>query len=182
MLITSRDGKTFRRSDDVFLRPGLRTKYNWSYGDNYIAWHVVETEPTDDDSPREMSLYAIEAYFTEDYSRLRRYTMRIDGFMSAHTKHELGELITKPFTFTGKHLSLNFGASAAGFIKVELQTADGKPIPGYTEADADIICGDSLDRAVSWKGKSDVAALQGKPVRMRLVMRESDVYSWKFED
>ena len=181
VLISSRDGKTFRRSDDVFLRPGLRTRYNWSYGDNYIAWHVVETEPTDDDSPREMSLYATEAYFTENYARLRRYTMRIDGFMSAHAKHTTGELITKPFTFEGKQLSLNFGASAAGVIKVELQTADGKPIPGFTEADADIICGDSLDRTVSWKGKNDVGSLRGKPIRMRLVMRESDVYSWKFE-
>jgi hypothetical protein len=50
--ITSRDGKSFRQSNDVFLRPGLRTRHNWSYGDNYIAWHVVETESTKDDSPR----------------------------------------------------------------------------------------------------------------------------------
>ncbi|MBN2290812.1 MAG: hypothetical protein JXM70_00210 [Pirellulales bacterium] len=182
ILIISRDGKKFKRSDDVFLRPGLRTRYNWSYGDNYIAWHVVETDPTEDDCTREMSLYATEAYFTENYSRLRRYTMRIDGFMSAHAKHAQGELVTKPFTFKGKRLSLNFAASAAGFVKVELQTAEGKPIAGFTQSDADIMCGDSLDRTASWKGKSDVGALQGKPVRMRLVMRESDVYSWKFEE
>ena len=62
--ITSRDGKNFRQSNDVFLRPGLRTRHNWSYGDNYIAWHVVETESTKDDSPRELSLYATESYFT----------------------------------------------------------------------------------------------------------------------
>ena len=164
-----------------FLRPGLRTRYNWSYGDNYIAWHVVETDPTDDDCTREMSLYATEAYFTEDYSRLCRYTMRIDGFMSAHAKRAQGELVTRPFTFSGKRLSLNFAASAAGFVKVELQTADGKPVPGFSLTEADIICGDSLDRTVSWKGNSDVGSLKGKPVRMRLVMRESDVYSWKFE-
>ena len=180
ILISSRDGKTFRRSDDVFLRPGLRTRYNWAYGDNYIAWHVVETEPTDDDCPREMSLYATEAYFTENYSRLRRYTLRLDGFMSAHAKRAPGELVTKPFTFEGKTLSLNFAASAAGFIRVELLEADGTPIPGFREEEADILCGDSLDRTVSWKGKSDVGTLRGRPIRMRLVMRECDVYSWKF--
>ena len=159
---------------------GLNT--TGSYGDNYIAWHVVETAPTDDDSPREMSIYATEAYFTENFSRLRRYTMRIDGFVSAHAKRAIGELTTKPLTFKGKRLSLNFATSAAGFVKVELQTADGKPLPGFSEADADILYGDSLDRTVSWKGKSDVGPLQGKPIRIRMIMRESDVYSWKFEN
>ena len=138
VLITSRDGKTFRRSNDVFLRPGLRTRYNWSYGDNYIARHVVETESTDDDSPREMSLYATEAYFTGNFSRLRRYSLRLDGFVSAHAKYDAGELITKAFTFEGKRLSLNYRTSAAGFVKLELQTADGTPVPGFTLDDADI--------------------------------------------
>ncbi len=181
VLITSRDGKNFLRGNDVFLRPGLRTKYNWSYGDNYIAWHVVETNPTEDDATREMSLYATEAYFTGDFARLRRYTMRIDGFVSAHAKHETGEFVTKPFTFDGERLSLNFATSAAGFMKIELQTPDGKPIPGFTLAEADILYGDLLDRTVSWKGNKDVECLQGKPIRMRFVMSEADVYAWKFE-
>lgn len=181
VLITSRDGKTFRRSKEPFLRPGLRTRHNWAYGDNYIAWHVVETAPTDDDTPREMSLYATEAYFTGNSSRLRRYTLRLDGFVSAHAKHEPGELITKPFTFDGRRLSLNFGTSAPGYVKVELQTADGTPIEGFTEADADILYGDSLDRTVSWKENADVSSLAGKPIRMRLILMEADVYSWKFE-
>ena len=181
ILITSRDGKKFRRAGDVFLRPGLRTRYNWSYGDNYIAWHVVETAPTDDDCPRELSLYATEAYFTQNFSRLRRYTLRIDGFVSAHAKHDGGELITKPLTFQGKRLSLNFATSAPGYVKVELLDAAGKPIPGFTEADADILYGDSLDRTASWKGNRDVSPLAGKPIRMRLVLDEADVYSWKFD-
>lgn len=180
ILITSRDGKTFHRGDDVFLRPGLRTKFNWSYGDNNIAWHVVETDSTEDDSPREISLYATENYFTGTSSRLRRYTLRLDGFVSAHAKHDQGELVTKPFTFEGKELSLNFATSAAGFTKVELQTADGKPIPGFTLDEADILYGDSLDRIASWKGKKDVSSLIGKPIRMKFVMSEADIYSWKF--
>jgi hypothetical protein len=181
VMITSRDGKRFRRSNEPFLRPGLRTRYNWSYGDNYIAWHVVETGPTDDDTPREISLYATEGYFTQNFSRIRRYTLRIDGFVSAHASHDPGELITKPFTFDGKRLSFNFGTSAPGYVKVELQTAEGKPIAGFTEAEADILFGDSLDRTVSWKGKQDLGSLAGKPIRMRLVLMEADVYSWKFE-
>ncbi|MBN2293321.1 MAG: hypothetical protein JXM70_12900 [Pirellulales bacterium] len=182
VLITSRDGKNFKRCNDVFMRPGLRTKYNWSYGDNYVAWHVVETDSTEDDSPRELSLYSAEAYFTGSFGRLRRFTMRIDGFASAHAKHDQGELITKPFTFDGERLSLNFATSAAGYVKIELQSPDGKPIPGFRLDDADILYGDTLDRTVSWKGKNDVGSLKGKPIRMRFVMSEADVYSWKFEE
>ncbi|MBM4075670.1 MAG: hypothetical protein FJ267_08515, partial [Planctomycetes bacterium] len=106
IFITSRDGRHFRQSNDVFLQPGLRTRHNWSYGDNYLAWHVVETASTKDDSPRELSLYATESYFTGRQSRLRRYSLRIDGFSSIHAKLSQGEFKTKPITFSGKELSL----------------------------------------------------------------------------
>ncbi|MDX9973977.1 MAG: hypothetical protein RBU21_13415 [FCB group bacterium] len=178
--ITSRDGKNFRQSNDVFLRPGLRTRHNWCYGDNYIAWHVVETDSARDDSPRELSLYATESYFTRRDSRLRRYTLRIDGFGSIHAKLQEGEFTTKPFTFTGSELSINAATSAAGTIKVELRDMDGAPIPGFTLDDCDLIYGDSLDRRVSWKGNRGIDALAGKPIVLRFVMREADVYSLVF--
>ena len=179
--ITSRDGRHFRQSNDVFLPPGLRIRHNWSYGDNYIAWHVVETASTKDDAPRELSIYATESYFTGRQSRLRRYSLRIDGFSSIHAKSIQGEFTTKPITFTGKELSLNVATSAAGTVQVEIQSPDGNPIPGYTLADCDLIYGDSLDRRVSWKGNSLVESLSGRPVLIRFVMRESDLYSLKFE-
>lgn len=181
VFITSRDGRNFRQSNDVFLRPGLRTRHNWCYGDNYIAWHVVETESTRDDSPPELSLYATESYFTDRMSRLRRYTLRMDGFGSVHAKLNAGEFTTRPFTFSGVELSLNVATSAAGLVQVELRRPDGTPIPGYTLEDCDIIYGDSLDRRVSWKGKASVEALGGQPVVLRVVLREADLYSLKFE-
>jgi len=179
--ITSRDGKSFRRSNDVFLRPGLRTRHNWCYGDNYIAWHVVETESNKDDSPRELSLYATESYFTGRTSRLRRYSLRMDGFASIHAKLQEGELKTKPVVFSGNELSLNVATSAAGHVKVEICERDGSPIPGFTVNDCDLIYGDSIDHRVSWKGNSSVASLVGRPVILRFVMREADLYSLIFE-
>lgn len=179
--ISSRDGRNFRQSNDVFLRPGLRARHNWSYGDNYIAWHVVETESTADDSPRELSLYATESYFTGRQSRLRRYSLRIDGFGSLHARLRKGEFTTKPVTFTGKELSLNVATSAAGFVQVEIRSLDGTPLPGYTIADCDIIYGDALDRRVSWNGNASVESLIGRPVVLRVVMREADIYSLVFE-
>ncbi len=179
--IVSRDGRNFRQSNDSFLAPGLRTRHNWSYGDNYIAWHVVETESTRDDSPRELSLYATESYFTGRDSRLRRYSMRIDGFASMHAKRQEGEFTTRPITFSGRELSLNLATSAAGMVRVEIRDPAGAPLPGFSLDDCDLIYGDSLDRRVSWKGKRSVEALAGKPVVLRIVLREADIYSLVFE-
>lgn len=181
VFITSRDGKNFRQSNDVFLAPGLRTRHNWSYGDNYIARSVVETASTRDDCPRELSLYATESYFTERNSRLRRYSLRLDGFASLHAKSRQGEVTTKPITFSGKALSLNVATSAAGMVQVEIRQPDGTSIPGFSLADCDILFGDSIDRKVSWKGNASVESLIGKPVVLRIVMREADLYSITFE-
>ena len=180
--ITSRDGVHFRRSNEAFLSPGLKTKNNWVYGDNYLAWTVVETDSLRDDCPRELSLFATEMAFTGTTSHLRRFTLRIDGFGSVHAKNKIGEMTTRPFTFTGKELSLNLGTAAAGFVKMEFLDASGNPIPGFTLDECDMFFGDTLDWRCSWKGSTDVSSLAGKTVSLRFVMREADLYSMKFEE
>jgi len=180
LLMTSRDGRTFHRWNETFMRPGLRTRHNWAYGDNYVAWHVVETDSTEDDSPRELSLYATESYFTGKTSRLRRYTLRIDGFASLFAPREGGELITRPFRFRGDRLSINVATSAAGSVRVEIQDASGKPLPGFELATSKEIFGDAVDYPVEWKSTSSVGRLAGKTIRLRFVIREADLYSLKF--
>ncbi|MBP85883.1 MAG: hypothetical protein CMJ64_04065 [Planctomycetaceae bacterium] len=180
LFMTSRDGLTFRRWNEAFLRPGLRTKHNWAYGDNYIAWHVVETASPQDDSPRELSLYAVESYFTGKFSRLRRYSLRLDGFASVFAPRDGGEFVTKPLTFSGNTLNINFATSAAGSIRVEIQDAAGKPIDGYALVDCEEIFGDAIDYAVRWKKGTGVGSLAGKPVRLRFVLREADLYALQF--
>jgi hypothetical protein len=44
------------------------------------------------------------------------------------------------------------------------------------------IFGDSLERVVSWKEGGDLAAIAGKPVRLRFVMKDADVFSFQFRD
>ena len=179
--ITSRDGMNYRQSNEVFLPPGLRTRHNWSYGDNYIARHVVETDSTKDDMPRELSLYAVESYFTGKKSRLRRYSLRIDGFGSVHAKSVEGTMTTRPFVFDGKELSLNVSTAAAGSVQVEILDANGAPVSGFTAADCDYFYGDSLDWRVTWHEKADLSALAGQTISLRFVLREADLYSLKFE-
>ena len=140
----------------------------------------METKSALEGAPDELSLYATESYWTGNSSALRRYTLRMDGFVSVNAPFKGGELVTKPVTFTGKSLSLNFSSSAAGGVQVELQDAEGKAIADHALADCPPIFGDSLDRKVTWSGGGDVSALAGKPVKLRFVLNDADLFSYKF--
>jgi len=180
LFMTSRDGRTFHRWDEAFLRPGPERRDNWVYGDCYQSLGLLETPATDPTAPPELSFYVGENHWKGPV-RLRRYTVRIDGFVSLHARSR-GECVTKPLVFHGKELTLNFSTSAAGYLRVELQDAGGQPLPEFTLADSDELFGDSLERVVTWKGKSNVAALAGQPVRVRFVMRDADLYSFRFQE
>lgn len=181
LLMTSRDGVTFHRWGEAFLRPGLRPTNNWKYGDNYIAWHLVETPSDIEGAPDELSLYATEDYWTGTSSRLRRYTLRMDGFVSAQAGLGGGEVVTKPIMFDGEELRLNFSTSAAGSIRVEIQDADGTPIDGFSLDDALEVIGDDLDRPALWKHGTDVSELAGRAVRLRFVLSDADLYVFRFQ-
>jgi hypothetical protein len=180
LFMASRDGVTFKRWNEAFLPPGIERPGTWNYGHQYLAWHVVETRSTLEGAPNELSFYATESYWTGNSSALRRYTLRLDGFVSIRAPMSGGELITRPFTFTGRHLSLNFASSAAGGLQVELQDADGKALPGFSLEDAEPLFGDSIDRIVHWKKGADVSPHAGKPVRLRFLLNDADLYSLQF--
>lgn len=182
MFITSRDRTHFSVWPESFLRPGLRTRDSWFYGDTYQNWGLVETKSSVDDAPPELSLYVTERTLQEAGGVLRRYTLRIDGFVSLHAPLVGGELITKPLSFAGKRLLVNVSTSAAGAVRVEIQNLEGQPLSGFALADCDEVYGDDLQRAVTWKGSSDLAALNGKPVRLRFEVKDADLYSFQFRD
>ena len=175
--MTSRDGLTFHRWDEPYLRPGPERSNNWLYGDGYQSLGLIETPASDPSAPNELSFYADEGHW-KDGETVRRYTTRIDGFVSIHAKEPGGILITKPFTFSGRKLSLNFATSAAGAIRVELEDAAGHALPGFSLGESDELFGDTLDRTVTWNGRSDVSGLAGKPVRLRVSLIGADLYSF----
>jgi hypothetical protein len=42
--------------------------------------------------------------------------------------------------------------------------------------------GDEIQRVVSWKGGGDVSRLTGQPVRIRFVLKDADVFSFRFRE
>jgi hypothetical protein len=178
--MTSRDGRTFHRWDEAFLRPGLRGTDNWVYGDNYVSWGMVETKASIADAPDEISIYATEGYWMKA-SKLRRFTLRKDGFASMHAPFAGGEFTTKPITFQGSRLVLNFSTSAAGTIRVEIQDVSGRPLKGFAVSDCGEVFGDDLQRTVTWKHGSDLSRIGGQPVRVRFTLSDADLYAFQFQ-
>ena len=180
LLMASRNGVHFERWNEGFLKPGPQRPETWLYGHNYIAWHAVETKSSLPGAPNEISLYASEGSWTGDSNAIRRYTLRLDGFVSVNAGWKGGELVTKAIKFTGDRLELNFSTSAAGGIRVEIQDADGKPLPGFALDDCAEVFGDEIDRIVEWKNGSDVSTLSGRIVRLRFVLKDADLYALTF--
>lgn len=173
VFMSSRDGLNFHRFMEAWIRPGLDPN-NWCHRNNGPAWGILET------APGELSVYWVEHYHQDIPCQLRRGTLRTDGFVSLKAPYAGGELVTKPLTFTGKELVINYSTSAVGSVQVEVQDASGRPIEGFTLAQCPEMYGDEIERVVAWAGGSDLSALAGKPVRLRWVMKDADLYSIRF--
>ena len=184
VFMSTRDGSTFHRWSEAFIRPGPRACESWVYGDNFVFWGMYETPSEVEDTPNEISLLATESYWEGGYTGFRRYSLRVDGFVSATAPYAGGELLTRPLVFEGGSLSVNAETSAYGSFQVEVQDAAGTPIAGYGLDDCEPIFCDRLDYTVRWKAPAggDLRALAGKPVRLRFVLRDADVYAFQFVD
>ncbi len=174
-IMTTRGGNSYDRTFmEAFIRPGIGMK-NWVSRSNYPALNVVQT------SPEEMSLYVNQDY-AQPTAHLHRYSMRIDGFTSLSAPYNGGEMITKPFTFLGHELEINYSTSAAGEIRFELQYENGVPVPGFTLEDSQAIIGNEISRVVRWDKGADLGSLIAKTVRLRVQMKDADLYSIRFRD
>ena len=78
-------------------------------------------------------------------------------------------------------LLLNCATAARGMVKVEIQDAQtGLPVPGFADSDCETIFDDSLERSVSWKGRTDLSDLAGRPIKLRFRLRDADLYGFRF--
>jgi len=181
MFMSSRDARRFDVWPESFIRPGIQRPGSWFYGDNYQNWGIVETRSPIEGAPPVLAFYPSEAGRQPGGNRLRRFTLRIDGFVSVTAPLSGGELLTKPVIFEGGKLTLNYSTSAAGGIRVEIQDPDGKPLQGFALDDCPEIFGDEIERVVRWKDAPDLSKRSGTPVRLRFVLRDADLYAIRFQ-
>ena len=174
VFMASRDGLVFRRWNEALIpedapedRDGNRS--------NYMARGLLQLPA----SNRELSVYATEAYYTGPDSRVRRFTFRLDGFVSVHGDAAGDTLLTRPLTFIGDRLVLNFTTAEKGSLRVEVQGEDGKPLKGLSLADCQPPKGDQVDQPVRWRGGS-LKGIAGTPVRLLFELQGADLYSLRF--
>ena len=173
VMMSSRDGVHWRRPfREAWLRAGLDAR-NWTHRNNTPGIGIALLRED------EWSMYVSEHYGWPD-NRLRRLSVRPWGFASIHAGYGAGEVITPSLTFTGGELRFNFSTSAVGSVRVELQDADGWPLPGRSLGEMPPLYGDALDHPITWSGGRDLSSHAGQPVRLRIQLKDADVFSLRF--
>jgi hypothetical protein len=177
VFMSSRDGMTFRRFEKPVI-PRTAPEDRNGNRSNYMANALVSLPNND----RQLAVYGTEAYYSGTDSRLRRFLYRVDGFVSVRCGVEGGELITKTLTFNGQSLVLNFATHNDGRVAVELQDAGGKPIRRFELDACTPLSGDAIAQPVGWRSGPQLETLAGKPVRLRFLIRNADLFSFRFCD
>lgn len=161
LFMSSRAGSTHydRLFTEAFIRPGLNPD-RWGNRANFVASNVLQT------GPEELSIYNRSG---------DRYVIRPDGFISIHAGSTAGMLVTKPLTYDGKNLQINFSTSAMGSVRIELLCEFGSVL-----AASKTLTGDAIDHPVEWQNVSGVGQWAGTPVQLRFQLLEADLYAFRF--
>jgi hypothetical protein len=174
VLLTSRAGSTAydRTFMETFIRPGPGDS-NWVSRTNFPLTGILPA------GEGRIQLFVTRNYLQHGW-HVERLLLRTDGFASLSAPWSGGEMVTKPITFTGDALELNYRTGAAGSVRVELQDAAGAPLAGFTAADCPEIIGDEIERVVRWKAGAGVGSLAGTPARLRFILADADLFSFRF--
>ena len=183
-LAFSRDGRNFQRLGN--RQPFLRLGPEGTFYSKYV-WPMVQPVRMGDElwiyyhgTNRDHSL-RLDKKASKLETAISRAILRLDGFVSADAAYSGGWFTTPPLVHHGSRLELNLDTSAGGMAQVEIRDVSGKPIAGYTLADADALNGNSVRMPVSWKGSSDVSKLVGKPIRLHFKLRNCRLYAFQLQ-
>ena len=161
-----------------FIRPG-RDERNWIHRTNAVSRGIIQT------GADELSLY-VARHYTYPSAHIERMTLRMDGFVSVNAGYPGGELVTKPVIFSGNRMYLNYATSGAGSIRIEFQNEKGQALPGFSLEESPVLYGDEIDGEVVWPrpdtrtDRMPLRRITGQTVKIRFVMRDADLYAFRF--
>lgn len=196
-LICSRDGRAWSRvcEGEVFLGNGPEETFDqfwafpagtppirvgnelWIYYSGHRHPHSPPQPPIwPGGKPGESPRYAY-------WAATGLATMRVDGFAAMDAAGSEAQLITVPFQFDkGSDLRINANTKrfppGSSWLKVAVLDKDLNPLPGFGIDDFEVMIKDSVDHLARWKGRSDLSALAGKPIRLDFRLVNTRLYSF----
>lgn len=107
--------------------------------------------------------------------------LRRDGWVSVDARFAEGQVTTQPLRFRGNRLTVNADASE-GTIRVAVLDASGQECSGFgAAACVPLDRRNDLDWTVTWSGQPELSRLQDQPVRLRFILNNARLFSFKFE-
>lgn len=170
VLLTSRGGLHYQRAFlDAVIRPQSGTEH-WNSRSNFPALGLLQT------APQQLSLY-LNQCFGQPRAHLQRYSYELDRLACLEAGHRAGELLTRPLRLAAGELQLNLATAAAGEVRVELQSINGEPLPGYQLTDCRPLIGNQNAMAVHWQHGSMLPDPDVGPLRLRVWLQEAQLFA-----
>ena len=107
--------------------------------------------------------------------------LRRDGFASMQPVEQTGWLETVAVPCAGRKLLVNTDAGD-GWCRVELLDHQGRVIPGYSEGECLPITVDGPEVRAEWKSGTELPDLSDKPIKVRFILSNARLYSFRFDD
>ncbi len=125
---------------------------------------------------------AEKADFDDGWIAICLATLRLDGFVSLTASDKPGQVITNPFVASGDRLSLNVDVADEGEATVEVLDEGMWVIDGFEQASSIPLRGRSIEQSARWTTKADWSRLAGRRVRLRIRLRNADLYAFWTKD
>lgn len=170
--IAESTGVERRLHQPVRREAAIFTEHPWETG--ITAYNTVAL-----DQGRFKIWYATDDQYI-DNPMLHGYAESTDGFVSVNAGFAGGEFLTKPLVLKGGELELNYSTSAVGSVRVEIQDAHNRALPGYGLDECPEIFGDQIEGVARWSGGTDLSSLAGQSVRLRFALKDADIYAFRF--
>jgi len=177
-LLTSRDGRNWSRPIRELFFADAEPK-TW----RYQVFKIFANPPIERDG-RLLIYYGgktgtvpVEQGY-EPFQALCLASLRKDGFVSLTASDDAGQLITKPFVATGNRLLLNVDVRETGEARMEVLDEERNPIRGFELSSSVPLRGRSIEQKVRWTTKSNWRQLAGRKVRLRIRLRNADLYAF----
>ena len=120
--------------------------------------------------------------FYKDRTRIGRTALAVlrwNGYVSLHARGEVGSMTTHPLITPSGQLTVN-AAAAQGTVRVAVEDASGKALPGYGLAECKPIRADEISEPVHWRGRAQLPrGTAERPLRFRFEVRDADLYGFQ---